>query len=160
MNFYILAKSMIYLFLTISHPTTLVFDEPVEYVSAGREGDFDLHRANNQKIVVVRPLKPFGETDMIVITKDHHYQFKLKEVLGNQDSIQTHSFVNIYEGAVNKSFDKKVETDTFKVFEGETSSWIVNKSKNSINVNGEEVSRDGYFSKGSPILINNQRVWN
>lgn len=64
MNFYILTKSMIYLFLCMSHPTTLVFDEPVEYVSAGREGDFDLHRANNQKIVVIRPLKPFGETDI------------------------------------------------------------------------------------------------
>lgn len=160
MNFYILTKSMIYLFLCISHPTTLVFDEPVEYVSAGRDGDFDLHRANNKKIVVVRPLKPFGETDMIVITKDHHYQFKLKEVLASQRADQSHSFINIYEGAINRSFDKKIETDTYKILEGETSSWIVNKSKNPINVNGEEIVRDGYFSKGSPILINNQRVWN
>lgn len=160
MNFYILAKSMTYLFLCISHPTTLVFNEPVEYVSAGREGDFDLHRANNQKIVVLRPLKPFGETDMIVITKDHHYQFKLKNVLVSQKSDQSHSFINIYEGAINRSFEKKSETEAYKILEGETSSWIVNKSKVPINVNGEEVIRDGYFSKGSPILINNHRAWN
>lgn len=160
MNFYVLAKSMIYLFLTLSHPTTLVFDEPVEYVSAGREGDFDLHRANNQKILVIRPLKSFGETDMVVITKDHHYQFKLKEVFFAQSSDQSHSFVNIYEGVIDRSFNKKIETDTYKIFEGETSSWIVNKSKNPMNVNGVEIIRGGYFSKGSPILINNQRVLN
>lgn len=160
MSFYILAQGMIYLFLSMSHPTTLVFNEPVEYVSAGREGDFDMHRANNQKIVVIRPLKPFGETDMIVITKDHHYQFKLKEILASQAANQSHSFINIYEGAVNRSFDKKIETDAYKIFEGETSAWVVNKSKTPINVNGAEVIRDGYFSKGAPILINNQRVWN
>ncbi|MGZ3789420.1 MAG: hypothetical protein ACXVLQ_12905 [Bacteriovorax sp.] len=160
MSFYILAKTLVFLFLSISHPTTLVFDEPVEYVSAGREGDFDLHRANNQKIVVIRPLKPFGETDMIVITKDHHYQFKLKEVQAGQGIDKSHSFINIYDGEINRSFEKKIETDTYKVFEGASSTWIVNKSKNPINVNGVEVIRDGYFSKGSPILINNQRAWN
>lgn len=160
MNFYILTKSMIYLFLSTNHPTTLVFDEPVEYISAGREGDFDLHRARNQKIVVMRPLKPFIETDMIVITKDHHYQFKLKEVNASLEGGKSHSFVNIYEGAINRSFEKKLESDLFKVYEGETSSWIINKSKTPINVNGVEVIRDGYFSKGSPIIINNQRVWN
>lgn len=151
---------MIFLFLSTNHPTTLVFDEPVEYISAGREGDFDLHRARNQKIVVMRPLKPFIETDMIVITKDHHYQFKLKEVNPNLEAQKSHSFINIYEGTINRSFEKKLETDSFKVFEGETSSWVINKSKTPINVNGVEVIRDGYFSKGSPILINNQRVWN
>ena len=160
MNFYILTKSMIFLYLSITHPTTLVFEEPVEYVSAGREGDFDLHRANNQKIVVIRPLKPFGETDMIVITKDHHYQFKLKEVLAGPKPELSHSFINIYEGVINRSFDKKIENDSYKILEGETSSWVVNKSKNPIMVNGEEVVRDGYFSKGSPILINDQRIWN
>ena len=160
MNFYILPQSIIYLFLSISHPTTLVFDEAVEYLSAGRENDFDLHRANNQKIVVIRPLKAFGETDMIVITKDHHYQFKLKEILVGQPVEQSHSFVNIYEGGINRSFNKKIENDAYKVFEGDTSSWVVNKSKSPINVNGMEVVRDGYFSKGSPVLINNQRVLN
>ncbi|MGZ3745421.1 MAG: TrbG/VirB9 family P-type conjugative transfer protein [Bacteriovorax sp.] len=160
MDFYILAKSMIYLFLSFSHPTTLVFDEPVEYVSAGKEGDFNLHRANNQKILVVRPLKAFGETDMIVITKDHHYQFKLKEVQGTQNPDQSHSFVNIHSGEINRSFVKKLETENFKIFEGESSSWVVNKSKKAIQVNGVEVIREGYFSKGSPLLINNQRVLN
>ncbi len=157
MDFYILARGLIYLFLTISHPTTLVFDEPVEYVSAGKEGDFDLHRANNQKILVIRPLKEFTETDMIVITKNHHYQFKLKGPLTGD---KTHSFIYLHEGEINRSFVKKVETDSYKVLEGETSILIQNKKKEPLMVNEKLLDREGYFSKGSPILIGNQRVWN
>lgn len=158
MNFYILAKTLTYLFLTISHPTTLVFDEPIEYVSAGKEGDFSIHRANNQKILVIRPLKSFGETDMIVITKDNHYQFKLKEVYQEQETNKTHSLVNIYNGGINKSFTKKFENQVIVLFEGDTSIWIVNKSKEKLIINNMEILKEGYFSKGSPILINNERV--
>lgn len=158
MDFYILAKSLTYLFLSISHPTTLVFEEPIEYVSAGKQGDFDIHRSNNQKILVLRPLKSFGETDMIILTKKNHYQFKLKEVYLNGLNDKSHTLVNVYKGEVNKVYAKKLETDSFRVFEGETSTWIVNKSKDSLKVNGVEISKEGYFSKGSPLLINNQRV--
>jgi hypothetical protein len=157
MDFYILTRSLIYLFLTISHPTTLVFDEPVEYVSAGKEGDFDLHRANNKKILVVRPLKEFNETDMIVITKDHHYQFKIKSPLAGE---KTHSFIYLHEGEINRSFVKRVETENYKVLEGDTSTLIQNKKKEPLTVNEQVVDREGYFSKGSPILIGNLRVWN
>ena len=158
MTFYILSKTLTFLFLSLSHPTTLVFGEPIEYVSAGSNGDFDLHRANNQKILVVRPLKSFGETDMIVLTKDHHFQFKLKEVPQSGDQSKTHSLVNIYEGEINKSYIKKLETDTFRVLEGESSVWIINKTSKNLEVNGTELERDGYFSKGSPLLINKERV--
>ena len=158
MDFYILAKSLTYLFLSISHPTTLVFEEPVEYVSAGKEGDFNIHRSNNQKILVLRPLKSFGETDMIILTKENHYQFKLKEVYLNGLNDKSHTLVNVYQGAINKSFTKKIETEKFRFFEGETSTWIVNKTKEALQVNEKEIVKEGHFSKGSPILINNQRV--
>lgn len=158
MDFYILAKSLTFLFLSLSHPTTLVFEEPVEYVSAGKTGDFHIHRANNQKILVIRALRSFGETDMIILTKENHYQFKLKEVYQNQGNGKSHSFINIYEGAINKSFSKKLETQDFRIFEGSTSTWVVNKKKESLLVNEKEISKEGYFSKGSPILINDKRV--
>ena len=157
MDFYILARSLIYLYLTISHPTTLVFDEPVDYVSAGKEGEFSLHRANNQKILVVQPLKDFSETDMIVITKDHHYQLKLRRPLENEKS---HSFVYIHEGVVNRSYVLKFENDDLKILEGETSTLIQNKTKKTILVNEKEVEREGSFSKGIPFVVNNQRVLN
>ncbi len=158
MDFYILARSLIYLFLTVSHPTTLVFDEPVEYVSAGREGEFSLHRANNQKILVVQPLKDCSETDMIVITKDHHYQFKVKRPVLETD--KTHSFVYIHEGEVNRSYVLKFENSEVKILEGNTSSLVQNKTQKPILVNEKVVDREASFSKGIPFVVNNQRVLN
>lgn len=158
MDFYILARSLIYLYLTISHPTTLVFDEPVDYVSAGKEGEFSLHRANNQKILVVQPLKDFSETDMIVITKDHHYQFKVRKP--NTENEKAHSFVYIHEGEVNRSYVLKFENDDVKILEGETSTLVQNKSKKPILVNEKVIEREGSFSKGIPFVVNNLRVLN
>jgi len=158
MDFYILARSLIYLFLTISHPTTLVFDEPIEYVSIGKEGEFSLHRANNQKLLVVQPLKDFTETDMIVITKDKHYQFKVRKP--ELDTNQTHSFLYIHEGEINRSYVLKFENADFRILEGSTSSLIQNKNKNPIQVNEKIVERDGHFSKGIPFIVNNQRIFN
>lgn len=158
MSFYILSKTLTYLFLSLSHPTTLVFNDPIEYVSAGSNGDFDLHRANNQRILVVRPLKSFGETDMIVLTRDQHYQFKIKEVPLNADQKNSHSLVNVYGGEINKSYIKKLDTETYRVLEGGTSVWVINKTGKNLDVNGSELERDGYFSKGAPLLINKERV--
>lgn len=158
MDFYILARSLIYLFLTISHPTTLVFDEPVEYVSAGKEGDFSLHRANNQKILVVQPLKDFSETDMIVITKDHHYQFKIRKTTTVGE--KSHSFVYIHDGEINRSYVLKFENELVRILEGESSSLVQNKTKKNVLVNDKSIDREGSFSKGIPFIVNNMRVLN
>jgi type IV secretory pathway VirB9-like protein len=158
MDFYILTRGLIYLFLTVSHPTTLVFDEPVEYVSAGKAGDFSLHRANNQKILVVQPLKDFFETDMIVITKDHHYQFKLKKPTSEDE--KAHSFVYLHQGGINKSYILKFENEVVRILEGDTSTLIQNKTKKSLLVNDKLIEREGSFSKGIPFIVNNQRVFN
>lgn len=158
MDFYILTRGLIYLFLSVSHPTTLVFDEPVEYVSAGKEGEFALHRANNQKILVVQPLKEFTETDMIVITKDHHYQFKVKKPA--TDNEKTHSFVYLHDGGINRSYVLKFENETVRILEGDTSSLVQNKTKKNVLVNDKLIDREGSFSKGIPFIVNNQRVFN
>lgn len=157
MDFYILARSLIYLFLSVNHPTTLIFDEPVEYVSAGREGDFSLHRSNNQKILVIRPLKDNFETDMIVITKDHHYQFKIN---APKQSEKTHSLVYIHNGALDRSYVLKYESEKIRILEGETSTLIQNKTKKGISVNDIEITKDGNFSKGIPFIVDGERVLN
>lgn len=158
MDFYILARSLIYLFLTISHPTTLVFDEPIEYVSIGKEGEFSLHRANNQKLLVVQPLKDFSETDMIVITKDKHYQFKVRKPEPEKEL--AHSFLYIHEGEINRSYILKYENADLRILEGDTSSLIQNKTIKPIVINEKIVEREGNFSRGIPFVINNQRIFN
>lgn len=157
MDFYILARSLIYLFLSVNHPTTIIFDEPVEYISAGKEGDFSVHRSNNQKILVIRPLKENFETDMIIITKDHHYQFKIKEPKSLE---KTHTLVYVHEGVINRSYVLKYESEKVRILEGETSTLIQNKSKKGISVNETEILKDTNFSKGIPFIVDGERVLN
>ena len=158
MDFYILSKSLVYLFLSVSHPTTLVFDEPVEYVSAGREGDFSIHRANNQKILVIRPIKEIADTDMVVLTKDQHYQFRVLN--SSFDKGRDHSFVYIHDGIPNKAYVLKYEDQNIRILEGETSSLVQNKSKDKVFVNEKIVEREANFSKGIPFILNNKRIFN
>lgn len=155
MDFYILAKSMVYLFLSLNSPTTLVFQEGIEYVSAGKNGDFTLNRSNNQKILVIQPLKEVSETNMVVITKEQHYQFKVKTVENGH-----HSFVYVYPGSINKTFVNKLETQDFRILEGDSSTLVQNKRDGPIKVNGRELEREDYFSKGVPLFINDKRVLN
>ena len=155
MEFFILAKTITYLFLSLSSPTTLVFEEPIEYVSAGKQGDFSLHRSNNHKILIIQPLKEVTETNMVVVTRNQHFQFKLKPSTENN-----HQFVYLYRGEINKTFIKKMETDEFKILEGDSSILIQNKQQNPLVVNEAEVIKEDHFSKGAPIIINNKRVLN
>lgn len=155
MEFFILAKTITYLFLSLSSPTTLVFEEPIEYVSAGKQGDFSLHRSNNHKILIIQPLKEVTETNMVVVTRNQHFQFKLKPSTENN-----HQFVYLYQGEINKTFINKMETDEFRILEGDSSILIQNKQQNPLVVNEAEVIKEDHFSKGAPIIINNKRVLN
>lgn len=155
MDYFILAKSAVYLFLSLSSPTTLVFQEPIDYVSAGKNGDFSLNRSNNQKILVIQPLKEISETNMVVITKDQHFQFKVKTVDKNH-----HNFIYVYSGMVNKTFIKKLETSEFRLLEGDTSVLVQNKLNRPLKVNDVTVEREEHFSKGVPLFINEKRILN
>ena len=153
MDFFVLPKAILFLFLSLNAPTTLVFQNPVEYVSAGRTGDFSINRSNNKKILVIQPLKEVSETNMVVVTSEESFNLKVKLV--DKDA---HSFIYLYEGQINKSFVKKLETESFRILEGETSILIQNKEKHPLIVNGVSLERQGYFSKGSPVVIENKRV--
>lgn len=155
MDFFILAKSMTFLFLSLSSPTTLVFQEPVEYVNAGKNGDFTIDRSKSQKILVITPLKEIHEKNMVVITKDQHYQFKVKTVENEH-----HPFVYVYPGSVNKTFVKKLENQDFRILEGDSSTLVQNKRDGPITVNNITVEREDHFSKGVPLFINGKRVLN
>jgi redox-sensitive bicupin YhaK (pirin superfamily) len=155
MDFYILAKSITYLFLSLSSPTTLVFQEPIEYVSAGKNGDFLLNRSNNQKILVIQPLKEIDETNMVVITRHQHFQFKISTL-----EKRHHSFVYVYPGLVNKTFVKKLETSEFRILEGDSSLLFQNKQDRPVKVNNLSVKREEHFSKGAPLFINDKRILN
>lgn len=155
MDFYILAKSSVFLFLSLINPTTLVFNEPIEYVSVGRNKEIDVIRSHNQKILIIHPKTEINSANMIVITKSNHYQFRVTTKEG-----RFHALVYVYPGEINQTFVKKLETEKFRILEGDTSIYVQNKTKESLLVNEVEVKREEYFSKGAPIIINNDRVLN
>ncbi len=155
MDFFILAKSLTYLFLSVASPTTLVFNEPIEYISAGKNGDVTIHRSNNKSMIVVQPLKEQLNTNMIVITKTNHFHFKIQT-----NGSKPHDIVYIYPGKVNTTFLKRLETEDFKILEGDSSVLLLNSSKSPMKVNDQIVEREQYFSKGVPLFVNDHRILN
>jgi hypothetical protein len=154
MEAFVLPKTIVYLFLSLSNPTTLYFDEPVEYVQAGKTGDTSLVRSSNKKVLVIQPLKtPKGSNNMVILTKNHHFNFKYEIV----DKAH-HDFVYIHEGKENTSYVKKYEDENVKLLEGSSSVYIVNKGKTPVSVNSQELKKAMIFSKGLPIFIDNKRI--
>ena len=66
--------------ITSSNPTTLVFNDPIQYVSIGKTGDFSFHLNNNKKVIVIQPLREIKSAEMIVLTDEKNYQFKIHSV--------------------------------------------------------------------------------
>lgn len=154
MDAYILAKTVVYLFLSINSPTTLYFDEPIEFVQAGKSGEISVVRSSNKKILVIQPLlKIEEERNMVVITKSHHFNFKFK-----LNTFGHHDFLYIHPGATNRAYKVKFENSIVRILEGETSTYIQNKTKDRIKINGMDMDRSLYFSKGLPIFLNGERV--
>ena len=155
MDAFIIPKTISYIFLSTSSPTTLHFDDPVEFMQAGKSSDFDVSFSKNRKSLVIRPIGTFSDSkNMVIISQDTHFHFKLV----NMESKQ-HDFVYIHKGRANSSYIKKFENDLVKVHEGESSLYVVNKTNAPLDVNGSRVDHHTYISKGLPVIINGIAVY-
>jgi hypothetical protein len=155
MDAFIIPKTIAYIFLSTSSPTTLHFEEPVEFMQAGKGSDFDVSFSKNRKSLVIRPIGTFIDPkNMVIISKDMHFHFKLV----NMESKQ-HDFVYIHKGAPNSTYIKKFENDLVKIHVGESSLYIVNKTQSEVDVNGEMIERHTFISKGLPVIINGKVVY-
>jgi hypothetical protein len=155
MDAYIIPKTIAYLFLSTSSPTTLHFDQPVEFMQAGKGSDFDVSFSKNRKSLVIRPMSIFSEPkNMVILSEDTHFHFKLMNMENKQ-----HDFVYIHSGHANSTYVKKFESEIVKIHEGESSLYIVNKSKTPIDVNGSQVDHHIFISKGLPVYINGELIY-
>ena len=155
MDAFIIPKTIAYIFLSTSSPTTLHFEEPVEFMQAGKGSDFDVSFSKNRKSLVIRPIGTFIDPkNMVIISNDMHFHFKLV----NMESKQ-HDFVYIHKGSPNSTYIKKFENDLVKIHVGESSLYIVNKTQSEIDVNGEMIERHTFISKGLPVIINGKVVY-
>ena len=144
------------IFLSHNFSTTLEFPEPIEQVIyGGSKRDFFIYLSKNKKTLTVKPLDKNLNSNLTIITQEKNYNFWIKI-----DNEKPHVSIKIKEGRKDLSFKTVFENNALKIQEGETSTLIINKNKNPINVNGINVLSQSYFSKGIPFIVNNLRVFN
>ncbi|MDO9183800.1 MAG: hypothetical protein Q7U04_15400 [Bacteriovorax sp.] len=157
MTFYILANQITTIFLSLHLLTTISFDGEVRsYLYGGSKDDITLELANNNKTLAFKAKKKDIDTNLLVATSKNKYYFHIKSSDNN-----SHQFIEMYDGEINNSYSKIKETKSYDLFEGASSMFIVNKSNEKMRVNEMEVTKGKlYLSKGVPIILNGERIYN
>lgn len=156
MIFSILPATITTLFLSANLITTLTFKDDVRsFIYGGTKEEVFSELANNNKTLVIKAKKKGIDTNLIIVTAKNRYYFHVKDT-----DKGPHQFIEVEDGEINTSFRKIKETENFDLFEGASSIMIVSKKRNGIMANGEKITSKGYFSKGTPLFINGERILN
>lgn len=156
MIFSILPTTITTLFLSLNLITTLTFKDDVRsFIYGGTKEEVFTELANNNKTLVIKAKKKGIDTNLIIVTAKNRYYFKVKET-----TKEPHQFIEIEDGEINASFRKIKETENYEIFEGLSSIMVVSKKRNGISVNDQLVTTKEYFSKGTPLFIDGERVLN
>jgi type IV secretory pathway VirB9-like protein len=157
MTFYILANQISTLFLSMHLLTTLTFEGEIRsYLYGGSKDDITLELANNNKTLAVKAKKKDIDTNLLIVTSKNKYYFHVKTTENN-----SHQFIEVYDGEINNSYSKIRETKDYDLYEGASSIFVVNKSKEKMRTNEMDVSKGKlYLSKGVPIILNGERIYN
>lgn len=156
MIFSILPTSINTLFISMNLITTLTFKDDIRsFIYGGTKEEIFSELANNNKTVVIKAKKKGLDTNLIVVTSKNRYYFNVKETGTNP-----HQFIEIEDGDINTNFRKIKETENYDLFEGANSIMVVSKNKVGILVNNIKVITKEFFSKGTPLIINGERVLN
>ena len=156
MIFHILSGQMTTLFLSMGLLTTLTFNNPIEsFLYGGSKEDVFFKVTNNSKTLAIKPNQKKRFSNLLVVTKKDRYYFNI-----DYDEKSPHQFVEVRRGVKNHALQEKLSTEKFQVLEGNSSLLFINKKDGPIQVNGKDVKRRHYFSKGVPILVEGERVLN
>lgn len=149
MEAFIIPGAVSILLLSLNGPTTLQFDEQIEFIQAGKAGEISLTIASNKKTVVLQPLIPLSEQrNMVILTKGNSFNLNYRVV--DKDH---HQFLLIRHGEPDSSFNIKLENEDYKILEGKRSYLVQNKKPNQpLIFNGTEIRKNTYFSKGLPLF--------
>jgi hypothetical protein len=154
MTFFILIGHVATVFLTMNFLTTLSFEREVtSFMYGGNGKDVFISLGNKGKTLVIKPKVKNIDSNLLVITKDQKFYFHIK--YGGKSE---HQFVEIKRGEINTRYRKIVGSTEFELLEGKSSVLFINKGKRA-RVNGREVMRKSYLSKGIPIFMNEKRIY-
>ena len=142
------------LLVTPKQPTTLQFEHPVEYYSLGNANEFDTYLSKNNKILLIRPKKNNFNEILVVITKDHSYEFKLKS---NAEKLT--ALYQIKHAKRDKFFSLKMNKDRFQILEGRNTLKILRVRTNYLVINGVKNYMEViFYPKGAYLNINGQVI--
>ncbi|MBY0415375.1 MAG: hypothetical protein K2Q18_14480 [Bdellovibrionales bacterium] len=157
MTFYILANQITCLFISLHLLTTVSFDGEIRsYLYGGSKDDITFELANNNKTLALKAKKKEIDSNLLIVTSKSKYYFHVKVTENNP-----HQFIEVYDGEINNAYSKLKETKDYDLFEGISSMFLVNKSNEKMQVNEKEVPKGKlYLSKGVPIILNGERIYN
>lgn len=144
-----------FIVISSTNPTTLVFDSPVQFVSVGKTGDYSFFRSNNRKVVILQPIRPIRKSEMVVVTDDKNFQFKII-----QDDKNVQTYYQIKEGKKNNVYDVTLSNEKIKILKGNTSYLVKNLTDDQVIINDEPVKAHSEITLplGGAIYSNDQRV--
>jgi hypothetical protein len=146
------------IFLSMNIATVLTFSEPVKtYLYGGESTALFSQRVNNQKTIVLKPIKKNIESNFLVITKSRQYNFYFK-----LDNKRPHDFVIVQNGFVMGATRTIKKSNDIEIREGGSFLRIKNRSKKPFVLNHEVVlpGKSVNASKGGPLIINGTRILN
>jgi hypothetical protein len=154
MTFFMFKNLIATLILSTQFVTVLSLPDPITSISSGA-GKLDLFikRSPDNKTLVLKPLVPKIDTNMVILTEGGSYNFLLK--MGGAP----HKFIEIKKGTRDSIYKTLKVTGNFKILEGPTSIRLINTSKRSLKI-GERTLKgksETILPKGPPIFINGIR---
>lgn len=156
MTFYILSGQMTTLLLSLHLLTTLTFPSEIQsFLYGGSESDVFFQVTNNNKTLAIKPNQSEKFSNLLVVTKKGRYYFTL-----DYDESSPHQFIEIQDGLKNHALKELVNKPNYQVMEGASSILFINKEDEKVWVNGREVDRRAYFSKGVPLFLEGKRILN
>ena len=108
---------------------------------------FDTYLTKNSKILLIRPKKEKFDEILVVITKHHSYEFRLKS-----NPRKLTALYQILDGKGDKFFTLKLQTKQFRVLEGRTMIKIMRTSGGYLEINDIKSSKKDYLVSQKCIL--------
>ena len=143
------------LLFTPQQPTTLQFRSPIEYYAIGNTRDFDSYLTKDKKILLIRPKKERFDEFLVVITKGHSYEFRIKSAPKKLTALY-----QIFNGTRDKFYTLKQSTKKYRLLEGRTAYKIERIAGDYLTINGQKVNRKViYYPKNAYLNINGKEAY-
>ena len=143
------------LLFTPEQPTTLQFPNAIEYYAVGNATDFDSYLTKDKKILLIRPKKKDFDEFLVVITKGHSYEFRLKSTPRKYTALY-----QILSGKKEKFYTLKKVTKKYRLSEGMRSLKIERIHGKNLFINDRKaIKKIVYYPKNAPLTIEGEEVF-